>query len=250
MATNALKEFGQPRRDLTTIGTHYRSRQASTRTPTLTAMGNALVGMGTSSTVRFHPNDPSHTETGANPVKDFTPTKETISLHGLGFIQLVLGGRQRMHVWHPDLPRRDCYEHSAVHNHRFDFHSLVLKGVQINQRCELEIVKPGEGTHQLISHNGPRSDKGGRLSYPVADVNVYMEDVETYKPGDEYHMPAYGYHHTPCEGIVVTLLTKYDEGTIHANSVCARGVDFHFDFDRFQLSPEQLYAYVVDALKS
>jgi len=50
-------------------------------------------------------------------MKDFTPTKETISLHGLGFIQIVLGGNQRMHVWHPDLPRRDCYEHSAIHNH-------------------------------------------------------------------------------------------------------------------------------------
>lgn len=31
-------------------------------------------------------------------MKDFTPTKETISLHGLGFIQIVLPGEQRMHV--------------------------------------------------------------------------------------------------------------------------------------------------------
>ncbi len=31
-------------------------------------------------------------------VKDFTPTKDTISLHGLGFIQIVLGGKQRMHI--------------------------------------------------------------------------------------------------------------------------------------------------------
>jgi hypothetical protein len=181
-------------------------------------------------------------------IKDFTPTKETISLHGLGFIQLVLGGNQRMHVWHPDLPRRDCFEHSAIHNHRFSFKSRVLKGIQVNQRCDLEIVQPGSGTHQLISHNGPRSEKGGRLSYPVADVNIYMREAEHYIPGDEYTMAAGEYHHTPCEGVVVTVLQKLGEQTIHANSVCRRGVNFHCDFDRFQLSEAQLFAFVVDAL--
>lgn len=183
-------------------------------------------------------------------MKDFTPTKETISLHGLGFIQLKLGGDQRMHVWHPGLPRRDCYTDSAVHNHRFSFTSRVLKGTQMNQRCDLETVKPGTGTHQLISHNGPRSDKGGRESYPVADVNVHMRDLETYGPGDEYTMPAYEYHHTPCAGVVVTVLRKHEELSIHANSVCRRGTAFHYDFDRFQLSPEKLFDIVKDALLS
>jgi len=101
-------------------------------------------------------------------IKDFTPTKETISLHGLGFIQLVLPNNQRLHVWHPDLPRRNCYEYSAIHNHRFGFESRVLKGKQCNVRVEVELAK--EGTHQVISHNGPRSPKGGRISYPVAEV--------------------------------------------------------------------------------
>jgi hypothetical protein len=183
-------------------------------------------------------------------MKDFTPTKETISLHGLGFIQLVLGGNQRMHVWHPDLPRRDCYLDSAVHNHRFSFNSRVLKGTQVNQRCDLEIVKPGTGTHVLISHNGPRSDKGGRLSYPVADVNVTMREIEYYEPGEEYYMPAMEYHHTPCNGIVVTLMQKVEETKLHANSVCKQGTVFHYDFDRFQLSPEKLFGYVVEALQS
>lgn len=182
-------------------------------------------------------------------IKDFTPTKETISLHGLGFIQLVLDGNQRMHVWHPDLPRRNCAEHSAVHNHRFSFTSRVLKGVQVNQRCDLEIVKPETGSHLLISHNGPRSDKGGRLSYPVADINVYERAIERYEAGQEYFMPAMEYHHTPCEGVVVTLIQKHVELSLHANSVCRRGVDFHYDFDRFQIPPEDLFDYVVEAFK-
>lgn len=180
-------------------------------------------------------------------MKDFTPTKETISLHGLGFIQVVLPGNQRLHVWHPDLPRRDCYDYSAIHNHRFSFDSRVLKGVQRNVRVDLELVK--EGTHTVISHNGPRSDKGGRLSYPVAQCNVHEREVEFYYPGQTYHMPVHQYHHTPNDGIVITVMQKLEESAIHANSVIRTGRDFHYDFDRFQLSPEQLYAYVVEAFR-
>lgn len=182
-------------------------------------------------------------------LKDFEPTKETISLHGLGFIQLVLPANQRLHVWHPDLPRRDCYEHSAIHNHRFSFDSRVLKGLQRNVRVDLELVK--DGTHIIISHNGPRSDKGGRLSYPVAECNIHEQQVEVYEPGATYHMPMHQYHHTPNgTGVVITLMQKLEESHIHANSVCAKGVNFHYDFDRFQLSPGKLYGYVVEAFKA
>jgi hypothetical protein len=182
-------------------------------------------------------------------MKDFTPTKETISLHGLGFIQLKLGGNQRMHVWHPDLPHRDCFEHSAIHNHRFSFTSRVLKGTQVNVRCDIEVVRPETGSHLLISHNGPRSDKGGRESYPVADVNIFEQPEERIDAGSSYFVPAMTYHHTPCDGVVVTVMQKHEELTLHANSVCRRGVDFHYDFDRFQLSPDELFEYVIDALK-
>lgn len=181
-------------------------------------------------------------------MKDFAATRETISLHGLGFIQVVLPKNQRLHIWHPDLPRRRCYDHSAIHNHRFAFVSRVLKGTQKNVRVDLELVK--EGTHDVISHNGPRSEKGGRLSYPVAVCNVHEQPVETYGPGDEYAMPVHQYHHTPNTGIVITVMRKTEESEIHANSVIRRGVDFHYDFDRFQLSPTELFTYVVDALGS
>lgn len=181
-------------------------------------------------------------------MKDFTPTKETISLHGLGFIQLVLPANQRLHVWHPDLPRRECYKHSAIHNHRFSFVSRVLKGTQQNVRVDLELAR--DGTHTVISHNGPRSGKGGRESYPVAECNVHEQAVESYGPGEEYTMPVHQYHHTPNSGIVVTVMRKLEESEIHANSVIRRGIDFHYDFDRFQLSPDQLFAYVMEALRA
>ena len=86
-----------------------------------------------------------------NAIKDFTPTADQISLHGLGFIQVKLPNSARMHVWHPDLPRRSCYDFSSIHNHRFSFRSRVLIGQQINRRYR--VWENQHGGHDLISHD-------------------------------------------------------------------------------------------------
>ena len=183
------------------------------------------------------------------PVKDFTPTKEQISLHGLGFIQVTLPANKRLHVWHPDLPRRSCYQYSSIHNHRFSFKSTVLVGTQVNQRYH--IVMHPEGTHEAISHDGPRSEKGGRLSYPVGRVNIVKKgDVETYTPGSWYIMPPLEYHETPNSGIVVTLMEKLEEGEIHANSIIEHGHTFDQSFDRFQIPADELWQIVVRSMQS
>lgn len=183
---------------------------------------------------------------------DFAPTSEQISLHGLGFIQVKLPMNQRLHVWHPELPRRACFEHSAIHNHRFSFRSTVLVGVQANRRWQMQLDRDGEYT--VISHNGPRSEKGGRLSYPVARANMVQVPtngnmVALYGPGESYTMAELEYHDTPNDGIVVTLMEKLTEGKIHANSVIRHPHDFDYDFDRFQLSPARLWDFVLDALR-
>ena len=66
-------------------------------------------------------------------MKNFEETQQRITLHGLGFIQLQLEGGQRLHVWHPSLPRRKCYEESFIHDHRFSFESTVLVGSLVNR---------------------------------------------------------------------------------------------------------------------
>jgi hypothetical protein len=180
---------------------------------------------------------------------DFTPTEAQISLHGLGFIQVVLPANRRLHVWHPDLPRRRCYEHSAIHNHRFAFRSTVLVGTLINRRYE---VTPwgDDGTHEMISHAGPRLPTGSRSSF--VDGRCIVEECpdEFYQPGEYYQMPMLAYHETPNEGVVVTLMEKLAEGTVHAHSIIRRGHEFDQSFDRFQLPEARLWAIVVDALKA
>jgi hypothetical protein len=183
--------------------------------------------------------------------RDFSPTKEQISLHGLGFIQVKLPANRRLHVWHPDLPRRDCYARSSIHNHRFAFRSTVLVGQQVNRRFDV-ISVDGErwtGTHDRISHDGPRSERGGRQSYVAGQVVADALPDEIYGPGDSYEMPMLQYHETPNSGVVVTFMTKLCEGAIHASSLIERGHRFHEEFDRFQLPEDRLWAFVVDAMK-
>jgi hypothetical protein len=180
-------------------------------------------------------------------LKDFTPTAETISLHGLGFIQVKLPRNRRLHVWHPDLPRRRCFERSAIHNHRFSFISTVLVGTQVNRTFKVE--ETDEGSHDLISHDGPRSEKGGRESYVAGRVGVEIDGYEFYEAGRSYMMPMLGYHDTPNDGIVITVLEKLEEGTVHACSLIEHGHEFDQTFDRFQLAPDQLWAFVLDAWK-
>ncbi|MDH0894260.1 MULTISPECIES: hypothetical protein [unclassified Pseudomonas] len=178
------------------------------------------------------------------------PMKSIISLHGLGFVQVLLQGGQRLHVWHPDLPRRRCFEHSAIHNHRFSFESQVLVGQQINISYHAMPAREETATHRLYLHEGSRQAGGGRPWQPNAPVIMREGNRQTIPAGLSYHWYAYDFHRTEPggDGRVATLMTKLGEGTPGAMSSCAIGVEPDSDFDRFQLTPPQLWAYVVDVL--
>lgn len=181
------------------------------------------------------------------------PMKAPISLHGLGFIQVQLQGGQRLHVWHPDLPRRSCFEFSAIHNHRFDFTSTVLVGTQIN----IDYGDIPEGayhnvtpTHVLYLHEGARSANGGRPWTPNGKAHMSELERTEINAGSSYQMKAYRFHRTEPggDGKVATIMTKGQEGPKGAQSSCLIGIEPDTDFDRFQLSPAQLWAYAIDVL--
>ncbi|XAO36749.1 hypothetical protein WP1_110 [Pseudomonas phage WP1] len=60
------------------------------------------------------------------------PMKDKITLHGPGLHPGPASGRPPPDPWHPELPRRTCFHHSSIHDHRFDFESLVLAGSMEN----------------------------------------------------------------------------------------------------------------------
>lgn len=188
---------------------------------------------------------------------NFEPTEDAISLHGLGFIQVKLGGNQRLHVWHPDLPRRSCFEHSAIHDHRFSFSSRVLVGEQINHMMALESpdivpVTANNLTHIAYLHEGPRGAHGGRPWIEDFRCAVREWKTERVPAAHTYTVHAYQSHWTEPggDGRVATLMTKTWEGDKGAHSLCRIGVEPDAAFDRKQWSTFALWRIVTDVLGS
>ena len=178
---------------------------------------------------------------------------DKITLHGLGFVQVQLEGNQRLHVWHPELPRRACFESSAIHNHRFDFDSRILVGEQINiEFADLPSTSAAfiRETHELYLHEGARTAGGGRPWQPNGRVDMRQTSRAVIQAGMTYHMKAYDFHRTEPggDGKVVTLLKKGWEGKKGAQSSCIIGIQPNTDFDRYQWSPAQLWEIVADVM--
>lgn len=184
-----------------------------------------------------------------NTVK-FEATKELITLHGLGFLQVILPKNQRIHVWHPDLPRRNCFEHSAIHDHRFGFVSRVLIGQQVNQLYRINTkTSQDDLTHIAYLHEGPRTQFGNRPW--IEDYRCRLEPVGSPRivgVGEQYEMNPYMLHATDCKGVCVTLMTKTTEETQGSHSYCAIDVKPDVDFDRMQWSQDRLWEVFKDSM--
>jgi len=179
----------------------------------------------------------------------FEKTKEQITLHGLGFLQVILPGDQRLHVWHPDLPRRSCFESSSIHDHRFGFVSKVLIGTQVNQLYR-EIHNSEKVTHWSYLHEGERTKFGNRpwlKVYPCLLEKV--GEPRIILPGESYEMNPYMLHSTQCEDITVTLMTKTHSENVGAHSYCKVNVKPDEDFDRKQWSEDRLWDIFTKSMK-
>jgi hypothetical protein len=173
---------------------------------------------------------------------------DKITLHGLGFVQIQLPASKRIHVWHPELPRRACFEHSAIHDHRFDFMSTVLVGAMRN--IEYDDVWGNDGEYVMYLHEGARSPNGGRPWTPDGRANMVVMHEDVVQSGGWYRQLAYKYHRTEPQGDgkVATIMAKTFEGTKGAHSTCRFGIEPDTDFDRFQWSPAKLWEVVADVL--
>ncbi len=182
----------------------------------------------------------------------FKETAERISLHGLGFLQVKLGGDRRLHVWHPDLPRRTCFEHSQIHNHRFSFSSTVLRGSMLNDTFAA-YEEPGAASHVAYLHEGKRSILGNRPWIRREDLWVGGVSHQLVEEGNTYHMLEKVFHQTVPggDGRVATLMTKtFEDASGGARSLCKIGVEPNVDFDRSQMSYDGMWAIVRNVLGS
>ncbi|KTB87923.1 hypothetical protein AO070_04745 [Pseudomonas syringae pv. syringae PD2766] len=173
---------------------------------------------------------------------------DKITLHGLSFVQVQLEGSQRLHVWHPELPRRTCFEQSDIHDHRFSFTSRVLVGEQRN--IEFKVEPDPLGEYMLYLHEGARTACGGRPWVPDGRVRMVKIYEETVMAGITYGQTAYLYHRTEPQGDgkVATIMQKLGEYSRGAHSSGLVGTQPDDQFDRYQWTPAQLWEVVRSVL--
>lgn len=192
-----------------------------------------------------------------NTAKVMKETEEQITLHGLGFLQIKLHGNQRMHVWHPGLPRRKCFMDSAIHDHRFGFVSRVIVGSITDNRWRAARVRPfcktintSLDTHIGYLHEGERTRFGNRPWIP--DLLLTLEYSHGYAAdaGDEYTVEPYVYHSSEPRDMTATIMKKTCEYSAGAHSLCAIGTTPDVDFDRKQWPEERMWEVVREVLGS
>jgi hypothetical protein len=106
---------------------------------------------------------------------------------GLGFIQLKLNQKQRMHFWHPDHTQQSLPE--EVHNHRYSFSSRVIKGEIAH---EIWTYTPGDGDTDCIEvsckPDQPAPDK------TLSTGLITLSGRYTMLAGSSYFFPSTGFH--------------------------------------------------------
>src|SRR6185437_9028781 len=127
---------------------------------------------------------------------------ELVHYFGLGFIQLKLNKEYRLHFYTPELP--PIVPEEDVHNHRYDFTSMVLKGIFAQEVYE---VLSNENTHIMEEESCNPDVKCESAGIPCG---VKLASRQTYYPGSKYWIDHDIFHRVVNEGECITLLRRTD----------------------------------------
>lgn len=178
------------------------------------------------------------------------PYPHDICVHGNGFIQVPWQGRPgvRVHIWHPELAAQRQTVSTTIHDHRWNFRSLVLYGHLVNRRY---VVSPSEhGAYDVYRADGPRLPNGNRYLARVGSVSVTQKGPDYYRAGSTYSMRAGEFHETlPSRpgDLLVTAMTKVAIVRRTCRVLCRRDEEPDQDFSRYQVPWSEVESCIRDA---
>jgi hypothetical protein len=126
---------------------------------------------------------------------------------GLGFIQLKLSDAERMHFWLPEIPHP---EREEIHNHRYDFRSVVLAGHLRHEIYHLDSIISStlhEFAEWEIFETNCAPNKEGTVE-TVKPCLVSPMGTFVLNSGSVYEFPHTSFHTTEGTEFAITYLIR------------------------------------------
>lgn len=128
------------------------------------------------------------------------------SVQGLGMMRVYVQKPEwRLHIWNSALRIPNV---SPMHDHPWDFDSLIVSGRMRNQRFQLYsggLVGPAISEYNMVKITcGENACTHGETE----KVNLLKGSIETYIPGEIYHQRADEIHYSRAENHCITLVRR------------------------------------------
>lgn len=145
------------------------------------------------------------------PLWKILPAEEAqLRVHGNGFIQAETKDGNKIHIWHPQVPRQVIQ--TLQHNHNHAFHSTVVIGALTMSEFNIKIDSDGEWQqYQAVKRKGKDTYLSRIDPFPVRRTNIRHF---TLQEGSEYDYPLnmHLFHEVrPISPIVVTYIERTGE---------------------------------------
>jgi len=131
------------------------------------------------------------------------PLAREWSLQGFGMLRTYLNSHDRLHVWDS---RYRAPAVSTIHDHPWDFKSVVVSGVLANHRYVLADASEGEGTH--LSSSIKCGPGGGLVGEPRHVTLVRLGLPQVFRAGSVYRQRAAEIHETNATDGTVTIVRR------------------------------------------
>lgn len=125
---------------------------------------------------------------------------------GLGFIQIKLSDNERIHVYCPEVNITAGEE--EVHDHRYDFHSMILKGKLTNK-----IYRIVDGDDFLVTYENCSPIKAPKTVSPLP-CNLKLLSSSEMTKGSGYFMEKDTLHRVETERCITHLKLGPKEKTM------------------------------------
>lgn len=156
---------------------------------------------------------------------------------GLGFIQCKVSDSQRYHFYHPSLLPTVDYEEEA-HDHRYDFHSKIIKGSLKNRIYNFKENNLGQYNLQNESCN-PNIKIENHIKV-FGDLTLISD--KTYYENDIYFMDNNTFH-TVESNLAITHLTRSEYKKVFANVIRKNNTEKVCPFEK-KVSEKECWEFI------